>query len=534
MKQRSPQAEMPSSADADRAMAALPPPDLQVLASIRQGLHSAVAPEVTSDMGRTICEFAIEFLDKLIIKHTVWPAIFRRKIQQEAATLMKGAEFLAKTNNIDRQVHSAAVEAANHAAALQNGSLTELEQTDREVNASLETIMSALITRHQTARRGAALELTNELLRDLAANLNAVEDDFNQACKQRSEKYRDKAGKHAAVTVKALEEYLKVRFPERKDIQVTSFNELVGGSSKSTILIDVNGLEGDRVSSLVVRLDRHAGSTNTRVLDEVDTLSAVFRGGLPVPELLWVEPDACKLGFAFIVVRKIDAVLGGGMWNADPQLCSAETAMDLASVLARLHAMDAKKLQLTGALKLSASPTEHPMKGLIRNIRELWGQKKLEPDGVLESCLSWLETNMPPAPKKSSLVHGDVSFHNLLVRDKKIAALLDWELSHLGDPIEDLSYARLCVEQLIPWDDFLAEYQSQGGGEFAENTGTYYRIWRDVRNAVYTLACSHSFHSERNLDLRWGFFATYYRMVILGAARRIAETATPSVVSMSR
>ncbi|MET0661340.1 MAG: phosphotransferase, partial [Steroidobacteraceae bacterium] len=187
------------------------------------------------------------------------------------------------------------------------------------------------------------------------------------------------------------------------------------------------------------------------------------------------------------------------------ELCNADTARDLARILAQLHALDVKALGLRGAL--DSDPKVHPMKGLIDNIRGLWSEKKMDPDGTLEACLCWLEEHMPPAPPKPSLIHADVSFHNILVRDKKFVGLLDWELSHLGDPAED---------------------RRHGGGEYDEETGRYYGIWRGVRNLVYTITAQHSFQSDANPDMRWGFFATYYRLVLLEAADKVAASGVRS------
>ncbi|MET0660620.1 MAG: phosphotransferase family protein [Steroidobacteraceae bacterium] len=497
----------------------LSPRDLRMFAAIRHGLQTSVAPEVSSEMAKTVCDFGVAFLDRIIIKYTQWPAILRRQVERQTEVMKRAVALLATAG----KPHSTTIEEAQgivrEVEEQPLGSLEQLERCQRKVDALLERIFP-LLMRDGRMQTPDTLLLLNELLREQIASISDSERELNDAIKARAERHEALVGTRVAITREMLQDYLRTRFPERRNLEIVSFLELPGGSSKATILMDVRDFEHPGVTPLVVRLDRQAGSTDTHVIDEVTTLQAMFAQGLPVPEVVLVEPDASKLGLAFIIVRKIEAKLGGSMWLADPQLCNADTARDIARILARLHTLDVRALGLRGAL--NSDPDIHPMKDLIANIRGLWSKKKMDPDGTLEACLCWLEAHMPRALPRPALIHADVSFHNILVRDKKVAGLLDWELSHLGDPAEDLSYARLCIEQLIPWEEFLAEYRKHGGGEYSEETGRYYGIWRGVRNLVYTITAQHSFQTDANPDMRWGFFANYYRLVLLEAAEKVA------------
>ena len=494
--------------------------DIRMLAAIRHGIHDSVLPEVSSEMAKFVSAFTIEFLDKFLVKYTSWPGLLRRQNLRLASVVNQMAELLAESGCATPALIATANDAALRARQQADQSLSALEETQRDIDVALEKLVPHLLG-DTRLRSGATLERMNKLLREQIGAIQDTERNFVATMKQHVHDHQALVAQQAGVTQEKLQAYLSTRFPERRNIEITSFYELPGGSSKSTVLIDVKDFENDGITPLVVRLDRIAGTTDTMVINEVETLRAMVKLGFPAPEIVLVEPDASKVGLAFIIVRKVDAALGGSMWAPDRQRCNADTARDIARLLAKLHALDVHQLNLRGAL--NSDPAIPPMRGLIDNIRGLWESCKLGPDGTLEACLCWLEQNMPPSPARPSFIHADVSFHNIMVKDHRVAALLDWELSHLGDPNEDLSYCRMCIEQLMPWNEFLAEYRRHGGGAFSEETGRYFAIWRGVRNAIYTLKGGHSFHTDANPDMRWGFYFTYYRMTLLEAADKVAE-----------
>ena len=74
----------------------------------------------------------------------------------------------------------------------------------------------------------------------------------------------------------------------------------------------------------------------------------------------------------------------------------------------------------------------------FRDLLDALGQ----PHPVFELGLRWLEANRPP-PSGRAVVHGDFRLGNLIVGPEGLRAVLDWELAHLGDPLEDLGW--LCV-----------------------------------------------------------------------------------------
>jgi aminoglycoside phosphotransferase (APT) family kinase protein len=75
---------------------------------------------------------------------------------------------------------------------------------------------------------------------------------------------------------------------------------------------------------------------------------------------------------------------------------------------------------------------------MYRNVMDELG----EPHPVFEIAFRWLDAHRP-AHARQTLVHGDFRLGNVLVGSQGLAAVLDWELAHVGDPMEDLGW--LCV-----------------------------------------------------------------------------------------
>lgn len=76
---------------------------------------------------------------------------------------------------------------------------------------------------------------------------------------------------------------------------------------------------------------------------------------------------------------------------------------------------------------------------------------------------AWLRENIPAAPPRASLIHGDAALSNFLIEDGRVTAILDWELAHIGDPAEELAYLRPSIEPILPWQEFLDHYERAGG-----------------------------------------------------------------------
>jgi hypothetical protein len=101
-------------------------------------------------------------------------------------------------------------------------------------------------------------------------------------------------------------------------------------------------------------------------------------------------------------------------------------------------------------------------------------------------AIAWLRRNIPRDVPSISLVHGDMGPGNFLARGGGVTAVLDWEVAHWGDPMEDL--AAISVRDMAtPMGDLttrFAEYREAGGAEVDLARVSWYRVLVLTRNAM--------------------------------------------------
>ncbi len=110
----------------------------------------------------------------------------------------------------------------------------------------------------------------------------------------------------------------------------------------------------------------------------------------------------------------------------------AEAFCDL---LAQVHAVDWRALGLGDVL---ADPGEEAARHELDHWEQVLRADQLEALPELDLAIDWLRARARPS-RRTVLVHADYKPGNILLEGDRVTALLDWELAHLGDPLEDLA-----------------------------------------------------------------------------------------------
>lgn len=277
--------------------------------------------------------------------------------------------------------------------------------------------------------------------------------------------------------------YLRRRNPSSAD-EAHQVRIIHGGYSKRTILV-AGTLDG--VPREIVIRQVPAGRGARSLSPEFEVVRAVYAAGIPVPEPLWIEPGANELGGPFFVTRRVSGENFGDVWGATG--VSKEIATEIAQIYAQLHRTPAD------GLRTPVAPRSTP--GELRETLA-WQEETLHKRGLavepdLAALFAWLRDHIPAAAPQASLLHGDAAFSNLLIESGQVSAVLDWEMAHLGDPAEELAYLRPSVEPILPWQDFLDQYERAGGRRPDPAALRFFEVWSYVWRYIGCLWLSQNF-----------------------------------------
>jgi len=212
--------------------------------------------------------------------------------------------------------------------------------------------------------------------------------------------------------------------------------KLSGGASQETWSFDIVHPAG-KVGAILRRAPKGYGASPTRAagLDaEARLMQLAHNAGLPSPRVLHVLGPADDLGTGFIMQRVEGETIARKILR-DEQFAKARPvlARQLGQVAAGIHSLPLGQLP-----KLRTSTASTEIAELEREYRSFdW------PRPVFELALRWLRGHDPGPPEQITLVHGDFRHGNLIIGPEGLRAVLDWELAHLGDPMEDLGW--VCV-----------------------------------------------------------------------------------------
>jgi aminoglycoside phosphotransferase (APT) family kinase protein len=318
----------------------------------------------------------------------------------------------------------------------------------------------------------------------------------------------------------------------RCGLQVQSSEPLVGGRSAQTLKLRLAGPGGSLVRAVLhvePSSGPHAGITSAR--GQAELLDVLAATDAPVPKVLCAsDPDAMS-GERFLVTGWIDGEVPD-LFRSEARafIAAAEArepgalAEDFVRVLVAIHRVPVASLP-DSALPGAGEPGSAAQRELARWVPGIEASARFAADPVLRYAREWLQVNEPPA-SPPTLVHGDYRMGNLVLAEGRIAAVLDWELARVGDPLLDV--ATVCAPPLRAgglaaglWESaaFAARYGELTGRPVDPFALNYYRVMATFKVAALWVRASEQFASGAAdvASLRAGFS-------VLETRRMVAET----------
>jgi aminoglycoside phosphotransferase (APT) family kinase protein len=277
---------------------------------------------------------------------------------------------------------------------------------------------------------------------------------------------------------------------------VEGLERLSGGASRETWAFTAGG------RPLILRRDPPGRPADFGSMElEAAAIGAAASAGLAVPELVAVD-DGSALGSAGMVMARVEGETLARRILRDPAFAGARAALagQLAAFMAGLH-----RLPVAGVPGLSEpDPLGH--------LEELYGEVD-DVSPTFDTALRWLAAHRPPGRAGDrAVVHGDLRLGNVIVGPDGLRAVIDWELVHVGDPVEDLAW--VCVKA---WrfgaasqaagvgtvDELLGAYEAAGGRPVERATFDWWLVEKTLQWGILCMkqAAAHLTGAERSVEL---------------------------------
>ena len=251
---------------------------------------------------------------------------------------------------------------------------------------------------------------------------------------------------------------------------------------------------------LVLQRERGRGLGRGDMVAEAALLRAARAGGVPVPEVVLADAVGDEVGGAFILTELVAGETIPRRILRDPELDRARGgfARQCGEILARIHAIPEDQLP-----PLAAPDVLGGVEAMLD------GTGRSRP--AFEIALDWLRRHRPPH-RPAALVHGDFRNGNLILGPEGVRAVLDWELAHVGNPIEDLGWltarpwrfgAAPPVGGMGTVADLLDGYAAAGGATVTRDELYWWQLFACTRWGVMCLeqARVHLSGEHRSVEL---------------------------------
>jgi len=274
--------------------------------------------------------------------------------------------------------------------------------------------------------------------------------------------------------------------------KVTDLVRLSGGASRETFRFMADG------RPLILQRQRTGDVRDMGM--EASVLRAVAGIGVPVAELVASSNEPSAVGSAYMILSAVDGETIARKILRDPEYATARELLpaQLGHALAKLHRADVSRVQ-----GLSAGDQLQQYRAVL-DLTE-------QPHPTFELAFRWLDAHRPK-PRQPVLVHGDFRLGNIIVGPDGLRAVIDWELAHLGDPMEDLGW--LCVKAWrfgspLPvagvgsYDALFHAYEAAGGSPVDPDVALWWEVLGTLKWGIMCIgqASAHSSGVARSHEL---------------------------------
>ncbi len=249
-----------------------------------------------------------------------------------------------------------------------------------------------------------------------------------------------------------LTSWLAAQWTNVTDLQISGLRRPEVGASNETIFFDAQWEEGGRPQTrgMVARIGSVSGPQVFQVYDlelQYRIVELLSRTDVPVPQLYGYETDASIIGAPFYLMGRIEGrvPMESPPYHMEGWLgeCTPEERAQLwksgIEAFSKIHKLDWKAHGFEFLDRPERGKT--PLDQELHFYQEYYDwTREGRTHALCEEAMAWLQANKPQDQEPVSILWGDTKIGNMIFQGTKCAGLFDWELAHLGNPIDDVAW----------------------------------------------------------------------------------------------
>ena len=306
--------------------------------------------------------------------------------------------------------------------------------------------------------------------------------------------------------------FLADRLPLAREVVVEDLSQIHGGSSQETFRLVARWREHDRrvERRMVLRRAPEAGLVQAEHDLEYRVYSALQDSGVPVPRVHFLEVDPAWLDRPFFIMDHCDGKPGHPYAPGDPYDGHGEgIARQFWQHLGSLAALDHEAVGLQSLRNGDVATTLWSRE--LNYWETAFAKANVMIQPAFAGAIRWLRINPPPEPAKPAIVHGDYRSGNFLFTpDGKISAVLDWEMCHIGDPLEDVAWAIdpfWPITRHLPLEEGLAIWEAASNLAIDRVALDWWRLFATLMAIAIWATAEAAFASGENRTMAIGMSA---------------------------
>ena len=299
-------------------------------------------------------------------------------------------------------------------------------------------------------------------------------------------------------------------------VAVEGLSRIPGGASRETYKFDAVTTTGR--TGMILRRDPPESLIDTDRRLEYLAYQSFHPLGIPTPQPIALEEGCEALERPFFLMSRVDGGAAASPFAPDPYGAhAADIGEQFFTILGRIAGADPATLPLGQAAERPA------LDGCWRRELDHWEREldkdELFPQPIARAAIRRLRRNPPPTAQHLSVVHGDYRSGNFLHDGAgRILAILDWEMCHLGDPLEDLAWAidplwshfeTERVSGLLPRAEAIALWERASGLKVDPAALAWWELFNSFKGLVIWVSAAKAYRNGGGRDPVLGFSGWY-------------------------